>query len=75
MRPLHLNLMLLMGMIMNLLLVSESCIKFHFSNIDEKEMKNVNKRSRRTSKHVELWARNAFLISEKCFVVLISKNA
>jgi hypothetical protein len=23
-------------------------------------MKNVNKRSRRTSKHVELWAKNAF---------------
>jgi hypothetical protein len=23
-------------------------------------MKNVNKRSRRTNKHVELWARNAF---------------
>lgn len=24
--------------------ISEPCIKFHFSNIDEKEMKNVNKR-------------------------------
>ncbi len=34
--------------------ISEPCIKFHFSNIDEKEMKNVNKRSCRTSKHVEL---------------------
>ncbi len=40
--------------------INEPCIKFHFFDIDEKEMKNVNKRSRRTNKHVELWARNAF---------------
>jgi hypothetical protein len=38
-------------------------------------MKNVNKRSRRTSKHVELWAKNAFDKWKMFCGLLILKNA
>jgi hypothetical protein len=40
--------------------VQEQILKSHFFDIDDKNMNNVNKGGWRVSKHVELWARNAF---------------
>jgi hypothetical protein len=34
--------------------------KSHFLDLDEKEVKSVNKGGRKINKHVELWAKNVF---------------
>jgi hypothetical protein len=39
---------------------NDTCPKCQFLNIDEKKLQNVNKGGHRTSKHVKMWAKNAF---------------
>jgi hypothetical protein len=41
-------------------IIQEPILKSHFFDIDEKNMNNLNKGGWKVSKHVELWARNAF---------------
>jgi hypothetical protein len=41
-------------------LVDEVCPKYQFLDVDERELENVDKGGCRASKHVELWAKNAF---------------
>jgi hypothetical protein len=41
-------------------LISEVFSMFHFLNVSERKLKNVNKGGHKANKHVELWAMNAF---------------
>jgi len=38
----------------------EVCQRSHFLEVDDRELKNVNIDSCRSSKHVKIWAKNAF---------------
>jgi hypothetical protein len=39
---------------------NEVCRKSFFFNIDEKKLKNVNKKGHRTNKHAKFWAKNQY---------------
>lgn len=41
-------------------LISEVSSMFHFFDVDERKLKNVNKGGHKANKHVELQAMNAF---------------
>ncbi len=51
-------------------LIRELVLKCHFFEINNKEMQNVNKGSRRVSKHDEQWEKNAFVNGESSMVLM-----
>jgi hypothetical protein len=41
-------------------LINEVFSTFHFLDVGERKLKNVNKSGHKANKHVEIWAMNAF---------------